>query len=293
MRIADDRYRAVPAVLQSVNVSQVPQRSPFRYPGGKTWLIPCVRTWLQSQPKKPRVLIEPFAGGASIALTAVAEDLVSRARFAEIDEDVAAVWKCALSSRNAALCRKLAEFTVTKTAAKSLFASVLRSRNETDRALSVLVRNRLSHGGILAPGAGLLRKGEAGRGLHSRWYPITLVKRLHDIHGLRNRLSFSHADGFDLLHLHRTQTTTVAFVDPPYVVNGRRLYRHWDMDHERLFTVMSEFAGEFLMTYDDAPEIRSLARRFKFKTCEVAMKTTKHATKRELIIGRDLGWALG
>ena len=65
------------------------------------------------------------------------------------------------------------------------------------------------------------------------------------------------------------------------------------MDHERLFTVMSEFAGEFLMTYDDAPEIRALARRFKFKTCEVAMKTTKHATKRELIIGRNLRWALG
>ena len=27
----------------SVNVASVPQRSPFRYPGGKTWLVPQVR----------------------------------------------------------------------------------------------------------------------------------------------------------------------------------------------------------------------------------------------------------
>ena len=31
-----------------VNVASVPQRSPFRYPGGKTWLIPHIRRWLTS-----------------------------------------------------------------------------------------------------------------------------------------------------------------------------------------------------------------------------------------------------
>ena len=49
-----------------VNVASVPQRSPFRYPGGKTWLVPCVRQWLQSLEKRPTVLVEPFAGGAII-----------------------------------------------------------------------------------------------------------------------------------------------------------------------------------------------------------------------------------
>ena len=150
----------------------------------------------------------------------------------------------------------------------------------------------MNHGGILAPGAGLLRKGEAGRGLRSRWYPQTLATRLNAIHELKDRLCFSHTDGFDLLASHKEQKTTVAFVDPPYFVNGRRLYRHWEMDHEKLFAAMNEFTGDFLMTYDDAPEIRALARRFKFKTREVEMKTTKHTVKRELLIGRDLGWAV-
>ena len=33
---------------QIVNVASVPHRSPFRYPGGKTWLAPRVRQWLLS-----------------------------------------------------------------------------------------------------------------------------------------------------------------------------------------------------------------------------------------------------
>jgi DNA adenine methylase len=45
-----------------VNVASVPQRSPFRYPGGKTWLVPYVRLWLFSITPPPRELIEPFAG---------------------------------------------------------------------------------------------------------------------------------------------------------------------------------------------------------------------------------------
>ena len=37
-----------------VNVASIPQRSPFRYPGGKTWFVPRLRKWLNSQKKMPR-----------------------------------------------------------------------------------------------------------------------------------------------------------------------------------------------------------------------------------------------
>jgi DNA adenine methylase len=33
----------MPTPNKIVNVASVPQRSPFRYPGGKTWLVPIVR----------------------------------------------------------------------------------------------------------------------------------------------------------------------------------------------------------------------------------------------------------
>lgn len=80
--------------LPAVNVASVPQRSPLRYPGGKTWLIPHIREWLSAT--NPSILIEPFAGGGIVSLTAVMERLVDQAVMVEIDHDVAAFWHAAL-----------------------------------------------------------------------------------------------------------------------------------------------------------------------------------------------------
>lgn len=76
-----------------VNVASVPQRSPFRYPGGKTWLIPRIRQWLGSLPQRPAELIEPFAGGAIVSLTVTAEGLADHVTMVELDDAVAAVWQ--------------------------------------------------------------------------------------------------------------------------------------------------------------------------------------------------------
>jgi hypothetical protein len=67
----------IPASEHVVNVASVPQRSPFRYPGGKTWLIPRVRQWLRSLEIRPTVLVEPFAGGGIVGLTTAFEELAA------------------------------------------------------------------------------------------------------------------------------------------------------------------------------------------------------------------------
>ena len=91
--MADIPFSSIPAV----NVASVPQRSLLRYPGGKTWLVPHIRAWLISNSRPvPSVLLEPFAGGGIVSLTAVMEGLVSRCLMAEIDRDVAAFWHAAL-----------------------------------------------------------------------------------------------------------------------------------------------------------------------------------------------------
>ena len=64
----------VKPIEKVTNVASVPQRSPFRYPGGKTWLIPVIRRWL-NQESRISELVEPFAGGGIVALTAAFEQL--------------------------------------------------------------------------------------------------------------------------------------------------------------------------------------------------------------------------
>ena len=74
---------AAPPQDRVVNVSQIPQRSPLRYPGGKTWLVPHVRTWLRSG-KKPKLFIEPFVGGGIVSLTVAFENLADQVIMVEL-----------------------------------------------------------------------------------------------------------------------------------------------------------------------------------------------------------------
>ena len=142
----------------------------------------------------------------------------------------------------------------------------------------------------MAPGAGLVKRGENGRGLASRWYPETLKKRILNIVALKDHFSFVSGDGMQLLAEHADRKDALFFIDPPYTVAGRRLYTHSDVDHRRLFQLADSLAGDFLMTYDDAIEVRWLAHRQRFQVREIAMKSTHHTRKLELLIGRDLSW---
>lgn len=92
--VSDDPSQFPESSIKAANVSQVDLYSPLRYPGGKTWLIPHIKEWLSKS--NPEILIEPFAGGAIVSLTAVMDKLVDRAILIERDPDVAAFWRAAL-----------------------------------------------------------------------------------------------------------------------------------------------------------------------------------------------------
>lgn len=279
---------SMPEPTKVVNVASVPQRSPFRYPGGKTWLVPYARAWLRSRRDHVEELIEPFAGGAIIGLTAACEGLADRVTLVEIDPDIAAVWLTMLNGGGPWLAEKIAGFKLTRESVTEILSS--HPGSTRDRAFATIIRNRVQRGGILAPGAGLLKKGENGKGIRSRWYPETLAKRIFNIVATRDRVNFVQGDGLESVARNAHRKRVAFFVDPPYTVAGKRLYKFSDIDHARLFGMLSRVAGDFLMTYDNTEEIRHLASDFQFETRAVAMKNTHHARMTELLIGRDLQW---
>ncbi len=277
---------------RTVNVSSVPLRSPFRYPGGKTWLIPSVRRWLTSLRLRPAELIEPFAGGGTVGLTAAFERLVPHTTLVELDADVASVWDAMLGQDADWLSQRVLRFDLNE---QSVRKELTRSKaNPRDRAFSTLLKNRVNRGGILADGAGVSKFGEKGRGLASRWYPETLSERILAIHSVRDRLHFVHDDGLSVMRGNANRADVAFFIDPPYTAAGKkaglRLYRHALVDHQAIFDVAARIRGDFLMTYDDAPEVAEMARSHGFQVMKTRMKSTHHAEMTELIIGRDLNW---
>ena len=99
-------------VIKPINVASVPQRSPFRYPGGKTWLVPYFRRWMKSFETRPHTLIEPFVGGGIISLTTAFEKLADRVIMVELDEQVASVWESILDGNAGWLAKEILSFTV-------------------------------------------------------------------------------------------------------------------------------------------------------------------------------------
>jgi DNA adenine methylase len=269
-----------------VNVATVPMRSPFRYPGGKTWLVPEIRAWLHGLPRKPKIFIEPFAGGGIASLTVIFEGLAERVVMVERDEHVAAVWQVILKDADW-LSDRIIGFEITVEHVREALFNPPRSLRE--KAFQAILRNRVQRGGIMAPGASLMKAGENGRGIASRWYPDTLAKRIRAVYDHRDRINFIEGDAFEVIPDYLGDPDAAFFIDPPYTVGGKRagkrLYMYNEMDHPALFAMMSQAKGDFMMTYDDAGEVEELAKKHDFTIRKVPMKNTHHAQLFELLIG--------
>jgi DNA adenine methylase len=276
------------AVLdRPVNVSKVRQLSPFRYPGGKTWLIPEIRRWICSLDFRPTLFVEPFAGGGIASLTVAFENLAGSVLMTELDPDVASVWHTIFNDPEY-LCKRISSFEVNLENVKRVVST--EPKTIRHRAFRTIVKNRTQRGGILAPGASLVRSGENGKGLMSRWYPETLVKRIMLIYEHRHKITFKEEDGFDSINRYSQRARVAFFIDPPYTAGGKRagsrLYLLNQIDHPKLFDKMKKIRGAFLMTYDDSEEVVDLAEAHKFAWHKIAMKSTHHAVNFELLIKR-------
>ena len=226
-----------------------------------------------------------------MSLTAVMENLVTEAVMIERDQDVAALWKTALLDTDH-LIEKIRLFTPTRRGVEELEQA--NCQNDAERAFRTLVLNRTKRAGILAPGASFLESGEDARGIGSRWYPDTLVKRLQEIGKHAKNIAFYEGDSMRILEplLRGWGRKAAVFVDPPYTGKGgkgagSRLYKHCTIDHARLFGILDRSRANFLMTYDGAQEIVDLIHMHRFYAVRVEMNNAHYRPLSELVITRE------
>jgi DNA adenine methylase len=248
--------------------------------------VPYLRRWLKWLEPRPSLFVEPFAGGGIASLTAVAEGLAERAVMFERDPCVAAVWDQILDGEAANLARRIEDFPISRSRVEQTLSNPPHSRE--DLAFQTILRNRVNRGGIMAPGASMMRNGENGHGVASRWYPRTLAERIREIARMKDRLEFREGDAMRLLPRFLNTRRAAFFVDPPYTAGGKkagnRLYAFNDLDHEKLFAVLNKAHSPVLMTYDGALEVERLAQRYGFHVGRIPMKNTHHALMDELVI---------
>ena len=273
-----------------VNVASVQQLSPFRYPGGKTWFVPQIDKWIRSLRFTPSVFVEPFAGGGIVSLTVANENLADHVIMVELDDEVAAVWKTILYGDADWLISAIISFDLTIDNVNRILA--IDYTTDEEKALKTIIKNRTYHGGILAKGSGLTKYGENGKGIKSRWYPITIAKRINHIKRLRSKITFMQANGMDVIKSNLANGS-VFFMDPPYTAGGKkagnRLYNHHELDHNLLFS-LCESIDHFVMTYDISDEIEMLAKHYNFMIKKIPMKNTHNIKMKEYVISKTIDW---
>jgi DNA adenine methylase len=116
---------------------------------------------LATKRKTPRVLVEPFAGGGIVGLTAGFEGLAEHITMVESDPNFAAVWNTIFGGQAKWLADQILNFDLTHHNVAAILAKPTATQRE--HAFAVILRNRVQRGGIMAEGAGLIKTGENGR----------------------------------------------------------------------------------------------------------------------------------
>lgn len=222
---------------------------------------------------------------------ALFEELSDHVVMNEIDPAVRVVWDVVFSDMNAELCSLITDFEMTRENAIEIENST--PSDPLMKAFRTIIRNRANHGGKLSVGTGMIKHGD-GKGVASRWYPETLVKRISPLMNYSDRVTVSGIDGAACIQEYSHDKEAFAFIDPPYTASkkspGSRLYDFSEIDHEELFDVTTNFQGRFLMTYELDDRVKVLAERHNLVIGTIPMKGTTHRIKKEALISRDMSW---
>lgn len=237
--------------------------TPLRYPGGKTALAGILRAVLERNKLEDCTIVEPFAGGGGASLALLFEGAVKRIVLNDLDPAVSAFWWAATKRHNVLRARvRQVPLTVAQWK-KQRKAYRDREKCRFDRGFAAFYLNRCNRSGIIKNGGcigGLEQEGEWG--LDARFNRTTLVERLDKIAAHRDRIRIRSHDARRVIRVSEREERFF-FIDPPYYHKGQELYMN-SLDHDYHAKLAEHLKAldskNWVLTYDDCPEIRALYR---------------------------------
>lgn len=243
--------------------------SPLRYPGGKGKLSPFIQRLYDSNNLGSGYYVEPFAGGASIALSLLFNEYVTRTIINDIDRSIYAFWYSIINTPDD-FCRLISDTPVN--------VNIWKKQKEIQRCkakasllslgFSTFYLNRTNRSGILNGGiiGGLKQDGEWK--IDARYNKTDLIRRVERIANYRNRIDLYNLDACNLVKmvLPKLPQKTLIYFDPPYYVKGKDLYHNYfqHADHEIVSKVVASIeAAHWVVSYDNTSEIRKLYKDFR------------------------------
>ena len=245
--------------------------TPLRYPGGKAPFAPFISKVMEMNNLEEGHYLEPYAGGAGVALELLFHGHASHVHINDLDPAVHSFW-AAVTSQPDGILTLLEETPITMDQWFK-WRSVLRgevSANLVEQGFATLFMNRTNRSGILKAGVigGLAQSGHYK--LDARFNKTALAARIRKIADHADQITVHCEDALTLLQRSKKllPKKSLIYLDPPYYVKGQGLYRNFYKhdDHLKIAKALqsSKFSLPWVVSYDNASEICEM---YRFSQC--------------------------
>lgn len=244
----------------------------MRYPGGKWRLLAFFQQFVEKNFDAKPAYIEPYAGGASLALGLLYSSTVKNIWINDFDPAIHACWESILSEpeRFCSLIRSVPLSVDEWARQKRLY----RSGTTIDRftlGFATFYLNRTNHSGILNGGmiGGKAQQGQWG--IDARFNREELVRRVEKIAEHKDKIKLTGIDAAELVSKLRPAKSSLVYLDPPYVRAGPALYMNsYDRDdHAHVKAAVTRMGRTWIVSYDNHELVRKLYRDYRVRRIEL------------------------
>lgn len=271
----------------------MPNPSPLRYPGGKNRLAGFISLVIQNLNLPNCTYVEPFAGGAGVALSLLLEGTVNNIVINDYDKAIYSFWR-AVKQEPASLIKRIENTPVTiEEWHRQKHIYTTETSYSLDLAFATLFLNRTNRSGILNAGpiGGYSQSGDWK--IDVRFDKDALIAKISAIAEHRQNITVYNKDIISLLRNYAPGfgDNVFFYFDPPYYNKGQKLYKNFfnHQDHQRIRDVIvHEITAPWITTYDDVEEIANLYAGFAMRRFDLTYSAANKGTASELMIFSDV-----
>jgi len=267
--------------------------APLRYPGGKGKFAPYVSKILELNGIVGGHYVEPFAGGAAVALWLLFNEYSKFVHINDLDKNVHSFWHSIISDTDK-FCKLVRDTPVTI----DVWLKQRHIKNNPDDhsklevGFATFFLNRTNHSGILNAGVIGGQDQTGNWKIDARYNKDELIERIQRIGDYSSRIKLHNLDACDFIKdiVVKLPADTLVYLDPPYYVKGGWLYQnHYQHDdHSGLAKTVSKIKKQkWIMSYDNDVNIKQLYKAYRQEVFSLNYTVRAFAKGSEVMIFQD------
>lgn len=242
--------------------------TPLRYPGGKGAFAPFVKSVIENNHLKGGHYMEPFAGGAGVALDLLFSGYVSDIHINDVDLAIYHFWRAIVTNTDDFLTLlQEAPLTIEEWEKQKLILKHPEHHSDLEHGFATFYLNRTNRSGILKAG---VIGGKAQNGaykLDARFNKERLSNLIKRIADYAANIHIYNLDALELLGKvdQILPQPSLIYLDPPYYIKGQGLYRNFynHDDHVQICEALGKIETPWIVSYDNCNEIKSIYQNYR------------------------------